>query len=170
MERAKEQAKLIFRFNHTMPIIMETTTLKLYSLEYKEAKTYLMAALFIAGNIVFPQLCHTANMGGPTWLPIYLFTLVGAYKYGWRVGLLTAVASPFINSAWFGMPVPASLPAILLKSILFAGIAGYTAYRFQKVSIVLMPAVVLGYQLTGTLGNYRQSIASPPACQNETHN
>ena len=33
-------------------IIMETTTLKLYSLEYKEAKTYLMAALFIAGNIV----------------------------------------------------------------------------------------------------------------------
>lgn len=94
---------------------METTTLKLYSLEYKEAKTYLMAALFIAGNIVFPQLCHTVNMGGPTWLPIYLFTLVGAYKYGWRVGLLTAVASPFINSAWFGMPVPASLPAILLK-------------------------------------------------------
>ena len=40
---------------------METTTLKLYSLEYKEAKTYLMAALFIAGNIVFPQLCHTVT-------------------------------------------------------------------------------------------------------------
>ncbi len=133
---------------------METTTLKLYSLEYKEAKTYLMAALFIVGNIVFPQLCHTANMGGPTWLPIYLFTLVGAYKYGWRVGLLTAVASPFINSAWFGMPVPVSLPAILLKSILLAGIAGYTAHRFQKVSIVLMLAVVVGYQLTGTLGEW----------------
>lgn len=133
---------------------METTTLKLYSLEYKEAKTYLMAALFIAGNIVFPQLCHTVNIGGPTWLPIYLFTLVGAYKYGWRVGLLTAVASPFINSAWFGMPVPASLPAILLKSILLAGIAGYTAHRFQKVSIVLMLAVVVGYQLTGTLGEW----------------
>lgn len=111
---------------------METTTLKLYSLEYKEAKTYLMAALFIAGNIVFPQLCHTVNMGGPTWLPIYLFTLVGAYKYGWRVGLLTAVASPFINSAWFGMPVPASLPAILLKSILLAGIAGYTAQSLSE--------------------------------------
>ena len=114
---------------------METTTLKLYSLEYKEAKTYLMAALFIAGNIVFPQLCHTVNMGGPTWLPIYLFTLVGAYKYGWRVGLLTAVASPFINSAWFGMPVPASLPAILLKSILLAGIAGYTAHRTRSITV-----------------------------------
>ena len=55
------------------------TTVKLYSLEYREAKTYSLAALFVAGNIVLPQLCHTVHMGGPTWLPIYLFTLVGAY-------------------------------------------------------------------------------------------
>ena len=101
------------------------TTVKLYSLEYREAKTYSLAALFVAGNIVLPQLCHTVHMGGPTWLPIYLFTLVGAYKYGRCVGLLTAVASPLLNSALFGMPAAAALPAILLKSTLLALIAGF---------------------------------------------
>ena len=93
-------------------------------------------------------------MGGPTWLPIYFFTLVGAYKYGWRVGLLTAVVSPVVNSVLFGMPAPAALPAIMLKSILLAGIAGYAAYRFKRVSIILMLAVVLAYQVAGTLGEW----------------
>lgn len=130
------------------------TTLKLYSLEYSQAKTYMVALLFVIGNIALPQICHTVHMGGPTWLPIYLFTLVGAYKYGWRVGLLTAVVSPLVNSVLFGMPAPAALPAILLKSVLLAGIAGYTAHRFQKVSVVLMLMVVLGYQILGTLGEW----------------
>lgn len=130
------------------------TTLKLYSLEYSQAKTYMVALLFVIGNIALPQICHTVHMGGPTWLPIYLFTLVGAYKYGWRVGLLTAVFSPLVNSVLFGMPAPAALPAILLKSVLLAGIAGYTAHRFQKVSVVLMLMDVLGYQILGTLGEW----------------
>ena len=83
---------------------METTAVKLYSTGYREAKTYLAAALFVAGNIVLPQICHLVPQGGLRWLPIYFFTLVGAYKYGWRVGLLTAVLSPAVNSALFGMP------------------------------------------------------------------
>ena len=95
---------------------MQTTSVKLYSLEYSEAKTYLAAALFLAGNIVLPQLFHTIRLGGPTWLPIYFFTLVGAYKYGWRVGLLTAVLSPLVNSALFGMPAAAALPATCWSS------------------------------------------------------
>ena len=81
---------------------METTAVKLYSTGYREAKTYLAAALFVAGNIVLPQICHLVPQGGLRWLPIYFFTLVGAYKYGWRVGLLTAVLSPAVNSALFG--------------------------------------------------------------------
>ena len=120
-------------------------TVKLYSLEYREVQTYLMAVLFIAGNIIFPQ---------PTWLPIYLFTLVGAYKYGWRVGLLTALASPCLNSLFFGMPAPAVLPSILLKSVLLAGAAGYMAHRFQRISIGMTAAVVLSYQVLGTLGEW----------------
>ena len=99
---------------------METTAVKLYSTGYREAKTYLAAALFVAGNIVLPQICHLVPQGGLRWLPIYFFTLVGAYKYGWRVGLLTALLSPVVNSALFGMPAAAMLPVILLKSVLLA--------------------------------------------------
>ena len=127
---------------------MQTTSVKLYSLEYSEAKTYLAAALFLAGNIVLPQLFHTIRLGGPTWLPIYFFTLVGAYKYGWRAGLL---ASPVANALLFGMPAAAALPAIVLKSVLLAGAAGYAAARFRRASLALLAAVVLFYQAAGTL-------------------
>jgi len=45
---------------------METTTVKLYSLSYKDVKTYLFAALFIVGNIALPQLLHLVPGGGTT--------------------------------------------------------------------------------------------------------
>ena len=97
------------------------TTVRLYAPDYTEKRTYWLAVLFAVGNIVLPQLFHLVPQGGVTWLPIYFFTLVGAYKYGWRVGLLTAVLSPCVNSWWFGMPAAAVLPAILLKSVLLCG-------------------------------------------------
>mgnify|MGYP000553428701 FL=1 len=91
---------------------METTA-KLYSLNYSNIKTYLFALLFVAGNIAFPQLCHLIPAGGPTLLPIYFFTLIASYKYGFRVGLLTAILSPIINHLLFTMPAASVLPAIL---------------------------------------------------------
>ena len=69
---------------------METSA-KLYSLSFSNVKTYLFAFLFVAGNIALPQLCHLVPMGGPTLLPIYFFTLIAAYKFGFRVGLLNLV-------------------------------------------------------------------------------
>lgn len=71
---------------------METSA-KLYSLPFGNVKTYLFVLLFVAGNIALPQLCHLVPAGGPTLLPIYFFTLIAAYKYGFKVGLLTALLS-----------------------------------------------------------------------------
>lgn len=130
---------------------MEATAVRLYSLDEKTAKTYVFAALFVIGNIILPQLCHLVNLGGNIMLPIYFFTLVGAYKYGWKVGVITAIASPLINSVFFGMPLPIVLPAIITKSVLLALAAGFFAYRFRKVTIALLVGVVLLYQLVGTL-------------------
>ena len=129
-------------------------TVKLYLLPYSNIKTYLIALLFIGGNIALPQLFHLVPQGGITWLPIYFFTLIGAYKYGWKVGLLTAVASPLVNSALFGMPAAAVLPALLLKSVLLAVAAGFVAQRFNRVSLPLLLLVVLFYQAFGTLGEW----------------
>ena len=133
---------------------MQTTTLKLHTLGYTQSRTYLLAALFVAGNLVLPQLCHLVPQGGLRWLPIYFFTLVGAYKYGWRLGLLTALASPLLNAALFGMPPAAALPAILLKSVLLALFAGWAAARFRKASLWMLLGVVLAYQGVGTLGEW----------------
>lgn len=130
------------------------TTVKLYSLGCRESKTYLTATLFILGNIALPQLFHLIPQGGMTWLPIYFFTLIGAYKFGWKVGVLTAILSPCLNSLLFGMPAVSVLPAILLKSVLLAIGAGYAAHRFQKISLPLLTATVAFYQLTGTLGEW----------------
>ena len=133
---------------------MQTTTLKLHTLGYTQSRTYLLAALFVAGNLVLPQLCHLVPQGGLRWLPIYFFTLVGAYKYGWRLGLLTALASPLLNAALFGMPPATALPAILLKSVLLALFAGWAAARFRKASLWMLLGVVLAYQGVGTLGEW----------------
>lgn len=130
------------------------TTVKLYSLEYSNAKTYIVALLFIAGNILLPQLFHLLPQGGARWLPIYFFTLVGAYKYGWKVGLITAVASPVVNSILFGMPPVIALPAIMLKSILLAVFAGLSASRFKKATLSILMVVILSYQIIGTLGEW----------------
>lgn len=141
------------------------TTTRLQSLPFGSSKTYVAASLFIIGNILVPQLFHLISQGGLTWLPIYFFTLVGAYMYGWRVGLLVALASPLINSVCFGMPAPAALPAIVLKSTLLAAAAGFTAARYRKVSLLLLLAVVLGYQAVGTLGEWIMKGDFYAACQ-----
>ncbi|MDR0892735.1 MAG: ECF transporter S component [Mediterranea sp.] len=129
---------------------MKTATVKLYSLNFSNQKTYLFALLFVAGNIVLPQLCHLIPAGGPTLLPIYFFTLIAAYKFGIRVGLLTALLSPIVNHLLFGMPAEAALPAILIKSALLAGAAAWAAHTFKSVTLWALLAVVLAYQIVGT--------------------
>ncbi|MFI3263452.1 MAG: ECF transporter S component [Rikenellaceae bacterium] len=129
---------------------MQTTTLKLYSLSYTQLKTYLLALGFVAGNIVLPQICHLVPQGGFIFLPIYFFTLLAAYKYGWKVGLLTAVLSPVLNHLLFGMPPLAVLPAILTKSLLLVAAASLAAHYFKTVSLLILVGVVLCYQILGS--------------------
>lgn len=128
-----------------------TTQSRLYSVPFGDVKAYLLAALFVCGNIALPQLCHLLPNGGPTWLPIYFFTLVAAYKFGLRVGLMTAVLSPVLNHLLFAMPAAAVLPAILVKSCLLAGVSAWLARRVGRVSFGALLVAILAYQAVGTL-------------------
>ncbi len=138
---------------------------QLYCLSLREAKSYLVALAFIVGNIVLPQLCHLMPQGGLIWLPIYFFTLVGAYKYGWQVGLFTAVASPIVNSLLFGMPGAAMVPIILIKSILLAVTAGMMAHYTKRVSLLSILAVVMIYQVLGGLAEWAMTSSLSAALQ-----
>ena len=126
------------------------TTTKLYTYNLANVKTYLFATVFIIGNILFPQLAHTVPQGGFIFLPIYFFTLIAAYKYGIYAGLLTAVLSPVVNHALFGMPPTHVLPAILIKSVILAIAAAWAAKHFGKVSFLGILLAILTYQLLGT--------------------
>ena len=130
---------------------MQTTSLKLYSLGFSDTKTYLTTAIFVLGNILLPQICHLVPQGGFIFLPIYFFTLIAAYKYGWKAGLLTAILSPIVNHLLFGMPPVAVLPAILTKSIFLSIAAGVAATYFKKLSLPIIALVVLSYQIFGTM-------------------
>ena len=128
--------------------------IKIYNYGLNELKTYLFVLLFVAGNIILPQLCHLIPDGGKMFLPIYFFTLVASYKYGVKVGLMTAVLSPVVNSLFFGMPALALLPAILIKSVVLALAASFVANKTHKISIVNLLIVVLTYQFVGTLAEW----------------
>lgn len=139
--------------------------LRTRTLSFGDFSTYSFAVLFIIGNIVFPQLFHHVPQGGVTWLPIYFFTLVGAYICGWRVGILAALASPVVNCLLFDMPAPGVLPAIIIKSVILALMAGYASWRFNKVTLAGIVAIVIGYQALGTLGEWALTRDFSIACQ-----
>ena len=144
---------------------MQTSSIKLYSLNYNNSKTYIAATLFILGNIALPQICHLVPQGGMILLPIYFFTLIGAYKYGWKVGLMTALLSPVLNHLLFGMPAAAVLAPILFKSTILALTAGYVASHTKKVSIALLAGVVLAYQVAGGLFEWAYTSSFAAAVQ-----
>ncbi len=74
------------------------------SFSFTSTRTYLFIFLFVLGNLLLPQVTHMIPSGGLIFLPIYFFTLIAAYKFGLKVGLLTALLSPLLNSFLFGMP------------------------------------------------------------------
>ena len=130
------------------------TAIKLYSLKATELKSYYFATLFVAGNILLPQLSHLVPQGGQMLLPIYFFTLIAAYKYGFFTGLLTAIASPILNHLLFGMPATEMLPILLIKSGLLAVAASYMASRTKDIKLNSLLMVILFYQGLGTIAEF----------------
>ncbi len=127
---------------------------RLYSLDYDEAKTYLWATVFVACNLILPQVFHLIPQGGVIFSPLSLVILAGAYKFGWKTGLLAALASPLVNHAITGMPAWEVMPVMTLKLAVLALVAGFAAQRFKTVSLPLLIGVVLASLAIGCLGEF----------------
>lgn len=117
------------------------------NLGLKDIKTYLFGFAFVVGNIALPWVCHQFALGGSTFLPIYFFALIAGYKFGYKVGLLTAVASPLANFLLTGMPPVTFIPIIMFKSSFLAVFATLIANYSKKISILNMILVVFMSQL-----------------------
>ena len=127
---------------------------RLYALNYDEAKTYLWATVFVACNLMLPQLFHLIPQGGVIFSPLSLVILAGAYKFGWKTGLLAALASPLVNHAITGLPAWEVLPVMTLKLAVLAMVAGLAAQRFKMVSLPLLIGVILVSTAIGCLGEF----------------
>ncbi len=125
---------------------------RLYKLNYDELKTYLLAAFFVACNMVLPQLFHLIPQGGIMFAPLSFVILAGAYKFGWKTGLLAALASPLVNNLIFGLPAWGVLHVMTLKLAILALAAGLTAQHFRRISLPLLIGVVLASETIGGLG------------------
>ena len=79
------------------------------NLSVVNVRTYLFAVLFVGGNMLPPQLCHLMPDGGKIFLPIYFFTLIASYKFGLKVGILTAVLFLYCMSLRWWWPIRCSV-------------------------------------------------------------
>ena len=125
---------------------------RLYAFNYDEAKTYLWATVFVACNLMLPQVFHLIPQGGVIFSPLSLVILAGAYKFGWKTGLLAALLSPLVNHVLTGMPATAAMPVMTLKLVVIALVAGLTAQYFKTVNLLLIIGVVLASEAIGCLG------------------
>ncbi|NDK08125.1 ECF transporter S component [Candidatus Gracilibacteria bacterium] len=119
-------------------------------------KYYVLSIIFTILNIVTPIFFHQFGMGGPMFLPIYFFVLIGGYKYGWKVGVLTALLSPTISHFITGMPNIVILDIIIIKGVLLGLISGYIGFKTNKLSLINLIYIVVIYQLLGSI--YEMSI------------
>jgi hypothetical protein len=117
----------------------------------RQMRFYLYAVLFVAGNIILPWACHIIPDGGRILLPIFFFTLIAGYRYGFAAGLAVGILSPLANYLITGMPVAAFLPIVLVKGSLLAAAASIVAQRSSRLSFLLVLIVIVGYQMVGAL-------------------
>ena len=125
---------------------------RLYTLNYDEVRTYLWAMLFVAANVLLPRVFHLIPQGGVIFSPLSLVILAGAYKFGWKAGLLAALLSPLANHLLTGMPAWGVLQVMTLKLAVLAMVAGLAAQYFKTVSLPLLIGVVLVSKAIGCLG------------------
>jgi len=131
---------------------MEATTVRLYTFNYDEAKTYMWAAIFVVCNLVLPLVFHLIPQGGVIFSPLSLVILAGAYKFGWKTGLLAALLSPLVNHTLTSMPAWDVLPVMTIKLGVLALVAGLMAQRFKTVNLLLLIVVVLTSKAIEGLG------------------
>ncbi|HDQ03942.1 MAG TPA: ECF transporter S component [Deltaproteobacteria bacterium] len=129
----------------------KATEFRQQSLSVRQLRFYLFVSLFIAGNLILPFIAHAIPQGGKIFLPIYFFTLIAAYRFGFAAGIATALLSPLANYFLTGMPPASVLPVILAKSVLLAAGASWVAHSTQKISLLHIAAVVVIYQILGLL-------------------
>ena len=111
-----------------------------------DGKRFLITAAMVLGNLILPFAVHQIPDAGRMLLPIFFFTLVGGWRFGAQVGILTALLSPLANHYLTGMPPAQALQDLMLQGALLGALASLAAARRPRATLALLALVVLAHQ------------------------
>ena len=131
-------------------VALRTSTFP-YVLKFTDIRLYVFVGAFVALDVAVPwTLHHLHPLAGPTFLPMFFFTLLVGLLFGWRAGLLVGFLTPLISFAVSGMPFLLRLPQIVVENSLFGLSAGLLYGRFRlNIIWALLGAIVIGYLALG---------------------
>lgn len=124
-----------------------STYAKAFTQPFTLPQTYLKASAFVLLSVLVPQLMHQFSLAGTIFLPILFFTFFAAIRFGWAVGLLSAVASPLVSHALTGMPPGVILYVVLAQCVAIALLTGLFTKGKSKISFIQILAIIGAYQL-----------------------
>ena len=122
------------------------TTANTKTLTLSNPMIYVWTTVFVAANVLFPQVVHLMPLGGKALLPIMLFTLIASVRFGLYAGLLTAALSPLVSYLLCGMPDGAMLTAVYAKSLVIALTFGLWKMSGRAFNLLNMALLIIGVQ------------------------
>ena len=108
--------------------------------------TYLKATLFVIISVIIPFMMHYFSLGSIVLLPLLFITFFAAFRFGWAVGLLTAIASPLVSNVISGMPPGVMLYIVLAQCVIIASLVGVFAKNTYRLSSFQVLAIIAAYQ------------------------
>jgi hypothetical protein len=123
--------------------------INIINLNYTNLNLYIFGIMFALGNVLLPLIFHMFSLGGNIFLPIYFFTLVGAYKYGWKTGVVICTLTPLLNYYFTGMPSLLMIPVVLVKGMVLVLAAYVISQKTNNLSVLNLAMIVFCYQIIG---------------------
>lgn len=125
-----------------------STTSRMITQPFTLPVTYLRASAFVILSVLTPVVMHQFSVSGIAFLPILFFTFFAAIRYGWAVGLLSAIASPLVSNMLTGMPPGIILYVVLAQCVVISLLTGVFVRSSFKISFFQILTVIIAYQAT----------------------
>jgi uncharacterized membrane protein len=119
----------------------------LEALKYKDIRSYLLTAAFVALAVFVPWVFHQFHLAGPTFLPMHIFVLIAALLFGWRAGLLVGLSTPLVSYFISGMPAITILPQVIIEVSAYGFIAGILREKYHPRTIWSLLGAMIGGRL-----------------------
>ncbi|MDE6267398.1 MAG: hypothetical protein K2M07_08650 [Muribaculaceae bacterium] len=95
-------------------------------------KSWIITSIFVVGSVFFTQLFMLLSIGSLVWLPYLFISIFVAYKYGWKMGVITAIVSPALNYIIFAEPGIVMLSAVMFTGALAVGVTSFVSFLHRR--------------------------------------